>query len=165
VWPDQIKYEGFTHLVWAFASIDSRSFELVADDKSDTDLYYMFTSLKKHGLQTWISVGGWWFSNYEYTKGIWSKMLSDENRPKFVKSVIPFLEKYGFQGLDLDYEWPSASDRGGLPSDRENMVKLAKELREAFGTKYGLSSMLSADFSYQQGIDPKDMEPYVDFFG
>jgi chitinase len=166
VWPDQIKYEGFTHLVWAFASIDPTTYELVADDKSDLNIYPAFTALKKHGLQTWVSVGGWYFSNQANTKWIWSAMVGDDgNRAKFVKSVVPFLEKHGFQGLDLDWEWPSQSHLGGHPSDKEGLVKLVRDLRAVFGTKFGLSSMLPAEPANQRGQDVKSMEQYVDWFG
>lgn len=102
VYPDQIKHEGFTHLVWAFASIHPTTFEIVADDEADHKWFNQFTQLRKFNVQTWISVGGWHFSNNKHTKWIWSAMVSsDENRAKFVKSVVPFLDKFGFQGLDL----------------------------------------------------------------
>jgi chitinase len=93
-----------THLYWGFASIDGKSFEIVPDHPDDPERYIRFTNLKQPGgLQTWISVGGWHFNEPDQpTKGIWAEMVSSpENRAKFVNSVKPFLEKYGFQGIDL----------------------------------------------------------------
>lgn len=75
------------------------------------------------------------------------------------------MEHYGFQGADIDWEYPSALKRGGRESDKDNLVFLMKELRAAFGTKYGLSMVLAPDYSYLSGSDPKAMEPYVDWFG
>ena len=75
------------------------------------------------------------------------------------------MDKYGFQGADLDWEYPASDVRGGRPEDTANLVSLVKEMRAAFGTKYGLSSILAPDYWYLRGMDPKGMEPYVDWFG
>jgi chitinase len=44
-------------------------------------------------------------------------------------------------------------------------VLLVKELRQAYGTKYGLSLTLAPDYWYMRYFDAKAMEPYVDYFG
>lgn len=60
-----------------------------------------------------------------------SKIASDPlRRSSFVKSALQFLLKYGFDGLDLDWEYPT--QEGGKPEDRENFTQLVKELRSAF---------------------------------
>lgn len=74
------------------------------------------------------------------------------------------MKQYGFQGLDLDWEYPSASDRNGKPEDKENYVALVREMKAAFGNQYGLSVALPASYPYLRGFDPKGMEPHVDFF-
>lgn len=84
-------------------------------------------------------------------------------RKTFVDSVIPFLEKYKFDGLDLgtkvqdsvrfwienkqffikitDWEYPTT--RGGKPEDKENFSHLVKELRTALGSRYLLTAAVS----------------------
>jgi GH18 family chitinase len=89
---------------------------------------------------------------------------SPANRATFVVSARLFLEKYGFQGLDIDWEYPSASDRGGRPQDKENFIKLLEEMRAVFGSKFGISVAIPASFPYLQGFDLKPMEQYVDWF-
>ncbi|KAF2661015.1 glycoside hydrolase family 18 protein, partial [Lophiostoma macrostomum CBS 122681] len=154
VYPEHIKTEGLTHLYWGFASIDENSFEIVPDNPADPERYIRFTNLKQTGgLQTWISVGGWHFNEPDQpTKSIWAEMVSShENRAKFINSVKPFLDKYGFQGIDLDWEWPVDSGRGGKGAqDTQNYVELVKELRAALGeqSKVGISAMLSSDYWY-----------------
>lgn len=37
-------------------------------------------------------------------------------RAVFVNSVLEFLPKYNFDGLDLDWEYPA--NRGGVPADK-----------------------------------------------
>lgn len=75
------------------------------------------------------------------------------------------MAQYGFQGADLDWEYPGTPERGGKAEDTENFVSLAKEMRAAFGDLYGLSVTLAPDYWYLRGFDAKAMEPYVDFFG
>ena len=51
------------------------------------------------------------------------------------------------------------------PSDTENFVSLVKEMRAAFGTKYGISLTLAPDYWYLRYFDAIAMEPYVDWSG
>ena len=56
----------------------------------------------------------------------YSDMVSDgATRKKFVESVVNFLDKYQFDGLDLDWEYPAARD-GGKPEDRKNYAIFIK---------------------------------------
>ncbi len=83
------------------------------------------------------------------------------NRAAFIRSAISFMQYYQFQGLDIDWEYPVAPERGGRPEDLVNFVSLVKEMRAAFGTKYGISLTLAPDYWYLRGFDAKGMEPYV----
>ena len=78
--------------------------------------YKNVTDLRRSntGLQVLIAIGGW-------NEGVkkYSDMVSDGSlRKHFVDSAVEFLEKYDFDGLDLDWEYPADSERGGRFTDK-----------------------------------------------
>ena len=53
-----------------------------------------------------VAIGGW---NEGSTK--YSAMAKDSaERQKFVDSVVQFLQKHNFDGLDLDWEYPGKTE-------------------------------------------------------
>lgn len=86
------------------------------------------------------------------------------NRDSFIASLLEFLDKWKFQGVDIDWEWPGAETRGGDPAiDMQNQVDLMKELRKVLGSR-GLSVVLPAQYEYLKHVDPKALEAQVDGF-
>jgi len=141
--PAQIDTHNITHLIFAFASIDPQSFNITPTSSDDTALYPQFTALKSALMQTWIGLGGGGFSDPGPTHTTWSDMASNSSRrAAFIMSLIGFMEKWGFQGVDLDWEFPVDSAHGGSPGDFENFVDLLSEMRAAFGNRYGISVAL-----------------------
>ncbi|KAI4265433.1 MAG: hypothetical protein L6R38_009429 [Xanthoria sp. 2 TBL-2021] len=163
--PSQIITTGLSHLYLAFASIDPKTFDIVPAHPDDVDLYGQFTARKSSSMQTWIAIGGFQFGAAgSATRETWKLMTSRvDARKGFITSLGDFMKKSGFQGVDLDWEYPSAVDRGGSINDAANYVALVREMRAAWGKNYGISVTLPPD-SYLSGFDPKGMEPYVDFF-
>jgi chitinase len=63
--PDQIPIGIYTHINFAFASINPTTFEVVPANSADIPLYTQLTSLKKQqpDLKVYIAIGGWTFTD------------------------------------------------------------------------------------------------------
>ncbi|XP_075988351.1 chitinase 2 [Anticarsia gemmatalis] len=124
-----------THLVYSFAGLNETTNTIKSlDPWQDLEVdygkagYKRLVGLKQKypHLKVTLAIGGWNEGSPKY-----SNMASKpESRAAFIKSVLLMLANYKFDGLDLDWEYPTKRD--GKPYDRENFVQLVKELSEAF---------------------------------
>ncbi|CAN8011393.1 unnamed protein product, partial [Ixodes pacificus] len=89
---------------------------------------------------------------------------------RFLNSAILLLRKFGFDGLDIDWEFPGQSDPPEL--DRDNFVHLLKEAKEQFQNESIVTKqpalLLSVAVSASEPIIAKSYDApgigrYVDF--
>jgi len=155
-----------THLIYGFAKLANNQiavYDPYLDLKENWGLgaFARFNGLKNSNpnLSTLIAIGGW---NEGSTK--YSDMAADPAaRATFVKSAIDFCQKYGFDGLDMDWEYPA--NRGGKPQDKENFITLLKELKEAF-EPHGLlltAAVAAGQNTIDTAYDIPGMNKYLDF--
>lgn len=165
--PEDLNLNGYTHINFAFSFFDPSTFQITPMDSNGASLYSRFTALKskQNGLQAWISVGGWSFTDPGPSQKAFSNMASSQgNRAKFISGLMQFMSTYGFDGVDLDWEYPGADDRGGVKEDTANYVLLAQELKAAFGSKYGISMTLPTSYWYLQHFDLPGIQQHIDWF-
>ncbi|KAM5467394.1 putative chitinase [Microsporum audouinii] len=168
--PEDIPLGWYTHINFAFALIDPQTFRIAPMDAQTASLYKRVTSLKIHqpDLKVWIAIGGWAMNDpgpYRTTFSDLAKSTSAQD--EFFESLITFMQKYNFDGVDIDWEYPWAEDRGGIPADFDNFVNFLRRLRERLnstGRTYGLSITLPASYWYLRGFNIIKMEPYLDWF-
>lgn len=79
-------------------------------------------------MKTLLAIGGWKEGSLKYSIMTSTK----ESRIAFVESALRFVVYYGFDGIDIDWEYPA--HRGGIPEDKENFVLLLQELQERLKT-------------------------------
>ncbi|KAJ7636708.1 hypothetical protein FB45DRAFT_1056011 [Roridomyces roridus] len=153
--PSNINVASLTHVNFAFAYISS-SFEVVEMTAGDSKLWTETTALKSQNpsLKVFLSIGGWTFNNAP-TAGIFSSLVASEaNTNVFIKSVLGVMNTYGFDGIDIDWEYPVAEDRGGAKGDKENYVTFIKAVKAAFiPFNYELSFTAPTSYWYLQNYD------------
>lgn len=134
--PSDIDLTPYTHINFAFALIDKDG-KIMLSVSNDTILFDQLKDVrdkKDKDIELWISVGG-----YAIGAGPFAKLAATQHgRETFIDSACTFMEKYGFKGMDLDWEFPTATTTGGTAADTANMVSLVKEYREECKNK-GLS--------------------------
>lgn len=120
------------------------------------------------GLLTMISVGGWTLS------GRFSDVaLTPASRQHFASSAVNFAVQYGFDGVDIDWEYPGG---GGLEgnvvraADKQNFTLLLQELRRQLDAQaardrrsYYLSAALPAGADKIARLEPLAISASLDW--
>lgn len=101
--PKNIDERLCTHIIYAFANLDNSTLTIIPKD-AQTDIgnhyYERLTDFRRKGIKVIIGVGGWGDSNVKYGR----LLVNETARQSFVSSVVEFVERHNFDGLDLDLE-------------------------------------------------------------
>ncbi|XP_044744290.1 chitinase-like protein 3 [Coccinella septempunctata] len=151
-----------THVIYTFLGIENDGRLKILDPWLELDLRNLerFNSLKKQNtnLKTLIAVGGWNEGSVKY-----SAVASDPlKRATLIDSAINILETYGFDGFDIDWEYPA--QRGGSAADKQNFAILLKEFREAFDKRGFIltAAVAAASSSVDISYDVPALSKYLD---
>ncbi len=145
----QIRAAKLTHINYAFANISPKGECVLGDPWADVQKAYVgdrttdaikgnFGQLarlkRKHPhLKTLISIGGWTWS------GRFSDVaLTPKSRQHFAGSCVAFMKRYGFDGIDIDWEYPVSGGKVGIrnrPEDKQNLTLLLADLRQQLDTQ------------------------------
>lgn len=132
--PDHIDTDLCTHIVYGFAVLDYTELTIRTHDSwadIDNNFYERVARLKEKGVTVSLALGGWNDSQGDK----YSRLVRNAaSRAKFVKQAVQFIERYGFGGLDLDWEYPvcwQTECNKGFPDEKEGFTELVKELSVA----------------------------------
>ena len=199
-----LQWDSLTHIQYSFAMVDPSTNKITLGDKhaaieedfAGYDLSYkgkkveLDPSLPYKGhfnvLQTMkksypdvdllISVGGWAGS-----RGFYTMLDTDAGINTFADSCVDFIRQYGFDGVDIDFEYPSATSQSGNPDDfdlseprrsklNERYNILIKTLREKIdeaakedGKDYLLTAAVTASPWVLGGVSDNSYAKYLDF--
>ncbi|KAJ1780320.1 hypothetical protein IW139_001772 [Coemansia sp. RSA 353] len=146
--PADVAVERLTHINYGFAKLENNRIAL-GDPWADVEKPFPTTSYgsdsvkgnfgefnnadspvrqRNPHLRSLISVGGWTWSG-----GFSAMAASPQSRAEFVHSVGDFLQRYTFDGIDIDWEHPVEGGMDGSPhspNDAHNYLELLRELRQ-----------------------------------
>ncbi|KAK2711817.1 hypothetical protein QYM36_012821 [Artemia franciscana] len=134
------------------------------------DSFRRFTRLREVNPEAkfLLAVGGWNVGSVQFS----NLSLTNEGRQHFIVSVIDYVIRFDFDGIDVDWEYPGHRE-GSRPEDRDNYVLLIKELKEALSSVVrapGRSELLvtaaipAAEMLLDIGYDLPELVNYIDYF-
>ncbi|KAF4864222.1 Chitinase 1 [Colletotrichum siamense] len=175
--PSDLPADKVTHLLYSFADISSDGTVISSDPYSDTQKLYpgdtstagnangcvgQIYALKKKNrkLKVVLSIGGWtWSPKFVPVAA------TAAGRQTFASSAVKLMADWGFDGIDIDWEYPASS------TEAANFVALLKACREALdayaaksapGYHFVLTVACPAGPSHYQQMDLRGMDAYVD---
>lgn len=178
--PNKIPYEKFTIINYAFFCPSADGSKLIGKDsigdqlllKGDFDKttgkYLPNTGLvdlaHQHGVKVVVSIGGWDDSNnFPAAAG------SEKTRQAFAHACIGVIQTFGFDGIDIDWEFPCLPDHKGTSGDKQNYTKLIQTIRDnlnALEKQTGEHYLLTAAFpASKTGVERSfEMEKVAQIF-
>ncbi|ORY68394.1 glycoside hydrolase superfamily [Pseudomassariella vexata] len=133
--PAEIPLGYYTHIIFAFSMIDNQSFSLSPMDSITSTLF-----------GSPLAAGG--MNNPGPTRKAFSTLAQSHlDQDLFFDSLVRFMQDNDSDGVDLDWEYPVAEDRGGAPEDLQNFVRIEP-----------------AGYYYMKGFNISGLEPHVDWF-
>ena len=149
-----------THVIYAFAGVTAAGDCESVDKKDNSVNFPQLLDLKASypQLLTLISVGG------ASSSTNFSPVCADGTlRPHFAQSCVQFMTEHGFDGIDIDWEFPG-------PSDSANFTTLLQDLRSRLdaqgvtdGRHYLLTIAAPAGESNFENIQLSQIHPYLDW--
>ncbi len=169
-----------THINYAFANITADGQCALGDSYADIDRFYpgdswdagslrgsfhqlQLLKQRQPNVKTLLSVGGWsWSGHFS------DAALTDASRTRFAQSCVDLALRYGFDGVDIDWEYPGG---GGLegnvarPEDKQNFTLLLRALRnelDARGPGHLLSIAAPAGAPKIANLEVAAIHPLLD---
>jgi len=146
-------FSGVDVINYAFFNVDAGGNVLTLDEWADYGwgnggLIRILThdiKAKYPNIKVVVSIGGWSCSQY------FSDVAANANaRKNFAKNILNVITTNGFDGVDLDWEYPGGGGLDGnhvRADDAKNFLLMLKEIRKVIGNKYLLTIANSANAS------------------
>jgi chitinase len=99
---------------------------------------------QNRNLKVMLSIGGWTYTNEK--KHLDPVGASDAARKKFAASCVDFIKNYGFDGIDIDWEYPQDADQG------KQFLALLRAIRAALDV---YADLLAKDKTYAKEARPQ----------
>jgi chitinase len=103
---DSIPFQYLTHINYAFA-IPAKSGDSLEPILNVDYVKELIEKSHKQNVKVFLSIGGWGIGDGGGEDGRFHRMAETENgQNQFINSSLNMIEKLGFDGIDLDWEYP-----------------------------------------------------------
>lgn len=143
------------YINFSFASIVNGEIAL-----PDSKYVEQILSYRNSGVRIGLALGGWGAGGFS------EAMSTASSRTKLVNSIMNILKDYQFDGIDIDWEYPTSSVAGitSSPSDRNNLTLFVEELKSRMNL-YRDDLVLSIAIAPSNSFyDLKALNNYIDYF-
>ena len=106
---EELDVSCLTHLNYAFLipRADGTLYFLQEDSVKNT-----INFCHSRGIRVFVSIGGWCDENNKELHKVFEKICISTDKIKlFVDNIIEIVDKFGFDGVDLDWEYPTAEQK------------------------------------------------------
>jgi len=167
--PEDIDPSLCTHINYGFVVLDKVNLVIKIHDSwadVDNEFFKRVAAMKKKGSKVLLALGGWNDSLGDH----YHRLVKDPAaRRRFIEHALKFIQKYEYDGLDLDWEYPvcwQTKCRDDAKSDKADFLSWVIELKQEF-SKHGL--LLTAALSPNPKIidlayDLPELNKYLDIF-
>ena len=123
---EKIQYDVLTHINYSFA-IPTKEGGLLPLEQPDLARRILREG-HQNGVKVLLAVGGWSYQNVPLASTFASATATAEKRAKLVQAIVAMCEEFGFDGVDMDWEYPRISD-GTYRQYEALMLELSAALR------------------------------------
>lgn len=118
----------------------------------------------KNGVKVLLSIGGW-----EDSENFPEVAADQVKRANFAHCCVKLIKEYGFDGIDVDWEYPGYEPHQGTTQDKPNFTLLLQTVRDSIdtysaktGKNYLLTAALPAGKSHVENIEVKNIAAILD---